>query len=95
MEQEPYDKNGVLKDHWSNMIVLGNMSHPEREEQWNDYQSRNERWGEWLERGIKEQEEIQQEKIRQEEIRYEDVRRALEALKLSNTPRGLRKQGYR
>ena len=95
MEQEPYDKNGILRDHWSNMIVLGNMSHPEREEQWNDYQSRNERWGEWLERGIKEQEEIQQEKNRQEVSRYEDVRRALEALQLSNTPKGLRNQGTR
>lgn len=94
MEQEPYDKNGILYGHWSNMIMHGNMNHPEREEQWNDCQSRNERWGEWLERGIKNKEVIQQEMIRQEVIREEEFQRALEVLKLSATPRGLRNQGY-
>lgn len=51
IELEPYDENGILKDHWSRMIQPKNMEHPNAEEQWNDSRSRDRRWTKWLDEG--------------------------------------------
>jgi hypothetical protein len=58
IELEPYDENGILKDHWSRMIRPKNMEHPDAEEQWNDSQSRDIRWTKWLDEGAKECENV-------------------------------------
>lgn len=58
IELEPYDENGILKDHWSRMIQPKNMEHPDAEEQWNDSQSRDIRWTKWLDEGAKECENV-------------------------------------
>jgi hypothetical protein len=54
IELEPYDENGILKDHWSRMVQPKNMEHPDAEEQWNDSRSRDRRWTKWLDEGAKE-----------------------------------------
>lgn len=58
IELEPYDENGILKDHWSRMIQPKNMEHPDAEEQWNDSRSRDIRWTKWLDKGAKECENV-------------------------------------
>ena len=50
--QDPYNGEGILKDHWCNMIAMRNMMHPSKTEEWEDHQNRTRRWDEWLEKGI-------------------------------------------
>ena len=54
IEHEPYDENGILKDHWSKMIGINRMNHPNGEEQWSHSETRDDRWTRWLQRGINE-----------------------------------------
>jgi hypothetical protein len=62
IDQVPYDPNGILKDHWSDKITSKTMTYADDKEQWNDAQSRNERWGKWLQDGIDGQKKIRGQK---------------------------------
>lgn len=52
IQQESYDENGLLKNHWSNMMVYKNMKKPTAEEKCDNPQRRHERWTRWLEEGV-------------------------------------------
>jgi len=51
--EEPYDDNGILTDHWSEMLRPANIPRQSAGEEYYDHELRNNRWNRWLEEGIK------------------------------------------
>jgi hypothetical protein len=49
----PYDENGILTDHWSEMVKYNNINWQAADEEYGDHERRHKRWDRWLEEGIK------------------------------------------
>jgi hypothetical protein len=52
IQQDPYDKNGRIRTHWSEMLYPENTIKQPALERDDDHEERNERWTKWLENGI-------------------------------------------
>jgi hypothetical protein len=51
--EAPYDENGILTDHWSEMVKHSNINWQAADEEYDDHERRQNRWDRWLEEGIK------------------------------------------